>query len=116
MTREEFGTKVEELLKDKAFCEKLGTCSDYEEAAGLFKQEGIEIEADDVAQLAKALSESGELDETQLETVTGGGLITGLLGVLAFTWETLPGGKYHDRLQGVVDYWYRKGYYNGWWH
>lgn len=118
MTQEQFEMKVEGLLKNKEFCDKVGECTNLEQVANLFKQEGLEIEPNDVARLAQALSDSetDEIDEAELESVTGGSVIGVLIGVLELTWETLPGGKHHDRLQKVVDYWYKKGYKKGWWH
>ena len=109
MTQEQFEARMEELLKDEAFCEELKACPGPQEIADLFTQKGIEIDAEDVMALAKGLQENGEISDEDLENVSGGSLLAFLAGVvLPFAWSTLPGNNNREKLQAFTDYWYKK--------
>lgn len=62
---------VEKLLKDDAFKESLASVQSLEEAASLFRENGLEVTGEDL-QTAIAMSSSDELDEAAMENVNGG--------------------------------------------
>ena len=67
--------KVEELMKDKAFVEQLLTAETPEAAQALFAAQGVEFTMEEIAQIGAGLKTAcsdGELDDTDLEAVSGG--------------------------------------------
>ena len=63
---------VEELLNDKSFIEKLEAAKSCDEVAALFREQGIELTAEELAEEMKKI-QSSELSEMDLEDVAGGG-------------------------------------------
>ncbi len=79
---DERSRKVNELLMNEEFLDKLGTCEDDQSVVALFKSEGIDMTVEEIeeisrksAEVAKAATD-GELKEEELETVAGGFLIS----------------------------------------
>ena len=63
----------EELIKDEDFVRKIENVKDIDEAAELFREQGVEVTADDLRQ---AIAQTGEeLSEDSLDTVAGGVLL-----------------------------------------
>ena len=62
---------VEELLNDKVFTEKLKAAKSLEEIADLFKEQGVDVTAEEIKAAAKEKA-GEELDEQDLENVAGG--------------------------------------------
>ena len=62
--------KLKELMGDTSFCEELEKTSSPEEASALFAQHGIQITPEEL--LAAVAQPEGELDEKDLDAVSGG--------------------------------------------
>lgn len=68
-------TKVNELLAQESFLEKLETAETDEAVQKLFADNGVELTLDEIDQMCKesvAAHESGELSEESLDSVSGG--------------------------------------------
>lgn len=79
---DERSRKVNELLMNEEFLDKLGTCEDDQSVVALFNSEGIDMTVEEIeeisrksAEVAKAATD-GELKEEELETVAGGFVIS----------------------------------------
>lgn len=73
--------KLMELFKDNAFAEKAAACETVEEVLDMIKAEGVETTKEEfdsfMDYIAKTRSENeGELNEGELEQVSGGGFLT----------------------------------------
>lgn len=69
--------KVNFLLNDGDFIERLGSNSTVEHIVKTFETEGVLISEEDAENLKKVILDSNEeLDEKMLDNVTGGGLVT----------------------------------------
>ena len=114
MTQEQFETRMQELMQTKAFYEKVEACSCPQEIADLFKNEGIDINADDVIAYFNALQENDDITDEQLESVAGGSalgvtIISFLITKgLPWAWSTLPGKNNQQKMKALVDFWYKK--------
>lgn len=68
--------KLAELMKDKAFMEKVLEATTEEEVKKLFSERGIELAEGDIDFLAKAIAKAstneGQLSEKDLESIAGG--------------------------------------------
>lgn len=62
--------KLKELMADASFCEELEKTNSPEEASALFAQHGVQITPDEL--LATVAQPEGELDEKDLDEVSGG--------------------------------------------
>lgn len=72
--------KLMELFKDNEFAEKAAACETVEEVLAMIKAEGVETTKEEfdsfMDYIAKTSSEhEGELNEGELEQVSGGGLL-----------------------------------------
>ena len=71
--------KITEFYNNKDFLDTLANSKTFEEASALFAEHGVEISADDLAEIAKDATTSKEcLDETMLDQVSGGGFLLGV--------------------------------------
>ena len=69
----DFNLKIEEVLKDEAFVERLFSTDAPEDAQKIFAEAGIEISIEDVIEIANQIKDnSDELGENALEDVSGG--------------------------------------------
>lgn len=73
--------KLMELFKDNEFAEKAAACETVEEVLAMIKAEGVETTKEEfdsfMDYIAKTSSEhEGELNEGELEQVSGGGFFT----------------------------------------
>ena len=72
MTQEQFTKRIGELLADSEFSQALNEAKDTEEAAVLFRTQGIDITAEALEEAIRAAQDTGELKEEQLDDVSGG--------------------------------------------
>lgn len=70
--QKENSMEFEELMKDEAFVAQLGKAKDLNEVAELFREKGIDTEAQALEKLLNYAESDGELDEDALENVAGG--------------------------------------------
>ena len=64
---------INELKQDETFLKSIAEAETAEEMAALFTKKGFETSANDIENiLGSAINEKGELNETQLESVSGG--------------------------------------------
>lgn len=78
MTREE---KITELLMDDSFLSKVDDAENYEELSNLFIENGADISPAEVEQLVSVVAQTnktGELNEADLENVSGGWWVAGV--------------------------------------
>lgn len=73
--------RLNELLENEEFMKGLVTCQSPEELANLFEKNSIvldeELSIEDAFELVKK-QESGELNDSELDAVSGGGIALGL--------------------------------------
>ena len=71
--------KLEQIIAEEGFAERLVACETAEEAQALFAEKGIELTLDDIKAISNGLAnnfdESDELDEDSLDGVAGGAMI-----------------------------------------
>ena len=99
MNRNEMAEKVSALLQDESFKGKLENAEDLDEVAASFRAEGIQVTAEELA-TAMDQTADGELNEDELENVSGGGVPLAIL--IAFKLGYLCGKlllKYKDSLR-----------------
>jgi predicted ribosomally synthesized peptide with nif11-like leader len=75
MTQNEMQKKIEELLANTEFADKLAQCETCDEIAALFGTEGIEVSGEELERAVAQVSvpsENGEISEENLEQVVGG--------------------------------------------
>lgn len=63
---------IEEMMRDDAFVTQIENAKDLTEVAALFRTQGVEVTKEQLEALLT--SEEGELDETALDNVAGGGI------------------------------------------
>lgn len=82
--------KLDELLADKAFVEKLAQMESVEEITEALNAAGIEITVDEMVQAQEMIQnqESGELSAESLDSVAGGSLI-GAVIIGGAVWSAL---------------------------
>lgn len=68
--------KIRELYNDKHFTDELSQMQTFEEASALFVRNGVNLSADTLAKIATNVPENEMLNEDQLDTVSGGGILT----------------------------------------
>lgn len=67
--------KIQELIHDSDFVESLLNMEDNTDVQKAFAERGVDLSLDQIDSIAEmAFGANDELDETQLETVAGGGL------------------------------------------
>jgi predicted ribosomally synthesized peptide with nif11-like leader len=94
MNQNEMQKKIEELMANTEFTDKLSQCETCDEIAVLFGTEGIEVSGEELEtamERVAAQNENGELSEENLEQVAGGVLATALAIVqigAPYAWET----------------------------
>ena len=66
---------LERLAQNREFTDKLAEAGSLEETVKLFAAEGVNITAKDLEKAAELASAEGELDETMLDNVAGGGFL-----------------------------------------
>lgn len=65
--------KIIELAKDQTFVDKLLTMEDNSEVQKAFSENGVELTVEEIDKMAEmAFGEQRELDESELENVSGG--------------------------------------------
>ncbi len=65
--------KIIELAQDQKFIDKLLTMEDNSEVQKAFAEEGVNLTVEEIDQMAEmAFGDHGELDESELEKVSGG--------------------------------------------
>ena len=71
--------KINQLLQDEAFLDKMMGCESEKDIADVFTENGIEMSEEEVKdmleQVSAGKSTGGELDESALEGVSGGRII-----------------------------------------
>jgi hypothetical protein len=75
MSQNEMQKKIEELLANAEFADKLFQCETCGEIAALFETEGIEVSGEELEtamERVAARNENGEIGENDLEQVSGG--------------------------------------------
>ena len=84
MSQEQLSAFFEKLEGDSSLLEKLKAAASPEDAIAIAKESGFEITADD---MMKMTSESEELSDKELESVSGGGftMFRGYQVMKAFT-------------------------------
>lgn len=68
----EIQTKVNELLSNQEFVDKLKDMETIDDIAEAFTAEGVEVTADELEKAAADAESGNELDENALEAVSGG--------------------------------------------
>lgn len=68
--------EVNALLRDAELADALSNAKDSAEIAGLLQSRGLDVSAEEVECVFS--SELGELDERELEFVTGGGFLSSI--------------------------------------
>lgn len=84
--------KVEELMKNKAFAEQLLTAETAEAAQALFAAQGVEFTMEEIRQIGaglKAACSDGELDDTDLDAVSGGIALATVVSVVKIVAGTI---------------------------
>lgn len=98
--------KIKELFGNEEFVKKIEGLESPAEMSAVFKEYGVEMSEDDMAEFMKAAmkKESGEeLGEEALEDVNGG-----LIGLLNWTWNRAVNywGGEKQAVQATVNFWY----------
>ncbi len=107
MNNQEIVAKVQALMQDEQFKEKLANAESLDEMAGFFRDEGIEVTGADLEAALEASKNGEELSEESLENVAGG-----FSGILAAGAIIFIGGSI---LLGYIDGVKAKGKKKGWW-
>ena len=90
--------KMEELLKDPSFVEKLRGVQSIADIQRLFAEEGVTVTPEELMQLALPEAEGDELSETDLENVSGGSsVLSWLLSRLSGRFSGGSGGNMGGR-------------------
>ena len=91
--------KMEALVADKAFMEKLSKMESVEEITAALNEAGIEITVDEMDEGLEAFlaSRNGELSEENLDSVAGGISVVGVVVAAGMLWTGL------SALAGVID-------------
>ena len=71
---------LDELIQDEKFRIAIEKATDFEEIAKLLQSKGIDVSPENVEEVLS--SESGEMSEAELETVSGGGLFSRLWSLI----------------------------------
>ena len=78
--------KIQAILAEEGFVEKLMDCEEPEQVQALFAEKGVELGLDDVMGISKglkaALDDSDELDEDSLDSVAGGSVTVAVIGAV----------------------------------
>jgi predicted ribosomally synthesized peptide with nif11-like leader len=103
MSQNEMQKKIETLVNDAKFAEKLSQCETCDEIAALFGTEGIEVSGEELERAIAQLSvqdENGELSEDNLEQISGGSVVSSAAILIGAT------AKVHDLriISGHIDY------------
>lgn len=104
--------KIKSLFTDAEFVNKMKNTNDLVEVQKLFAEAGVELteaEMKEFIEEACANTDSGEIDEKQLENVSGG--IIGALGILVgFSWSVACDvyGSPKKAVIGITSYWMNK--------
>lgn len=75
MNQNEMQKKIEELMANTEFTDKLAQCETFDEIAALFGTEGIEVSGEELERAIAQVpvqGEDGEISEGDLEQVAGG--------------------------------------------
>lgn len=80
MEQEEMKLRLEEALKEETFVKALAEAETPEDAQKIFAGKGIDISLEEINAIAKQFpNDNGELNENELETVSGGTVLLGPL-------------------------------------
>lgn len=71
--------KIELLMENDTFVEKLKSKTSFEEVAALFEEEGITVSAEDLRLAANESDLNGELKEDALDKVAGGIVVASMV-------------------------------------
>jgi predicted ribosomally synthesized peptide with nif11-like leader len=80
MSQDEMQKKIEALVNNAEFAEKLSRCETCDEIAALFGTEGIAVSGEELETAMERISvqnENGEISEDDLEQVSGGCIVSG---------------------------------------
>lgn len=80
MTQEEMQKKVNDLMANEVFAQKVSACETCEELAEMFNGEGLAVTAEEMETALEQISVAnadGEISEGDLEDVSGGCIISG---------------------------------------
>jgi hypothetical protein len=81
MNQNEMQKKLEELMANTEFTDKLAQCGTFDEIAALFGTEEIEVSGEELERAMAQVpvqGENGEISEGDLEQVSGGCFTSGL--------------------------------------
>jgi predicted ribosomally synthesized peptide with nif11-like leader len=88
MSQDEMQKKIEALVNNAEFAEKLSRCETCDEIAALFGTEGIAVSGEELETAMERISaqnENGEISEDDLEQVSGGSGLAFLVGCILFS-------------------------------
>ncbi len=107
MNRNEMAEKLSALMQDESFQGKLENAEDLDEVAACFRAEGIQITAEELA-TAMNRAGCGELNEDELENVSGGSYMSFLL------WIQTKRGQFRGNLKRQYEEWLSKQGIGNW--
>ena len=89
--------------------ERIANATSVDEVLEAFRSEGVDITEADLQQYAETVKSNGEISESDLENVAGGGLLTWAIGAAySAVWAITPGKNNQQKAQFVCDWWYKK--------
>lgn len=82
-------TQIQSLFEDSSFVEELKSAASPDGMRDVFKRHGVELSDEDFAEFLKTPTAElqGEIDESQLDEVSGGGIIKTLAGIAGAAWK-----------------------------
>lgn len=97
-------TQIQALFEDSSFVEELKAAKSAEEIKNVFDMHGAELSDEDFAEFLKtpAAELQGEIDESQLDEVSGGGIVGLAWKALKATWKWSV--SIHGSPEAAVDY------------
>ena len=75
MTQEEMKQKIDSLMSDASFAQRVSECETYDDLANIFSAEGLTVSPEELEAAMDKVTASGasdELNEDDLESVAGG--------------------------------------------
>ena len=102
MNREELTEKLNELMEDQQFAEKLGAAESVEDMVRVLGEYGVTVTPEELDGMLTAVPAGGELSEEDLENVSGGLIYPRWLILLAFKLGVAVGKlylKYKNKLR-----------------
>lgn len=115
MNREEMLKKVQELSQDETFEAQVKAAETHEDVIRVFEENGVDAPREELEGMLYAMAEAGangQLSESDLEGVSGGwslaGVITGAWKVGTWLAGKLVYGDTKTAEKEVISYWARK--------